>query len=76
MLFEGFHLGMGNAVPPGIEGRPAEHHVLLSGNEVFLHPGETFEPDQFHPSGGIVKIGRQALHDFCEIQKAAAKKRG
>ena len=24
----------------------------------------------------IVKIGRQALHDFCEIQKAAAKKRG
>ena len=60
MLFEGFHLGMGNTVPPGIEGRSAEHHVLLSGNEVFLHPGETFEPDQFHPSGGIVKIGRQA----------------
>ena len=24
----------------------------------------------------IVKIGRQALHDFREIQKAAAKKRG
>ena len=48
-------------------------------------PENPFHPDQLQAASGgtnsinirkIVKIGRQALHDFCEIQKAAAKKRG
>ncbi len=48
-------------------------------------PENPFHPISFKPRQGgtnsinirkIVKIGRQALHDFCEIQKAAAKKRG
>ena len=49
-----------------------------------FHRKIRFIPISFKPRQGgtnsinirkIVKIGRQALHDFCEIQKAAAEKK-
>ena len=60
-------------------------NALLTAFGAYFHRKIRFIPISFKPRQGgtnsinirkIVKIGRQALHDFCEIQKAAAKKRG
>ena len=59
-------------------------NALLTAFGAYFHRKIRFIPISFKPRQGgtnsinirkIVKIGRQALHDFCEIQKAAAKKR-
>ena len=60
-------------------------NALLTAFGAYFHRKIRFIPISFKPRQGgtnsinirkIVKIGRQALHDFREIQKAAAKKRG
>lgn len=60
-------------------------NALMTAFGAYFHRKIRFIPISFKPRQGgtnsinirkIVKIGRQALHDFCEIQKAAAKKRG
>ena len=60
-------------------------NALLTAFGAYFHRKIRFIPISFKPRQGgtnsinirkIVKIGRQALHDFCEIQKAVAKKRG
>lgn len=58
-------------------------NALLTAFGAYFHRKIRFIPISFKPRQGgtnsinirkIVKIGRQALHDFCEIQKAVAKK--
>ena len=58
-------------------------NALMTAFGAYFHRKIRFIPISFKPRQGgtnsinirkIVKIGRQALHDFCEIQKAAAKK--
>ena len=60
-------------------------NALLTAFGAYFHRKIRFIPISFKPRQGgtnsinirkIVKIGRQALHDFREIQKAVAKKRG
>ena len=53
-------------------------NALLTAFGAYFHRKIRFIPISIKPrqGGKIVKIGRQALHDFCEIQKAVAKKRG
>ena len=59
-------------------------NALLTAFGAYFHRKIRFIPICFKPRQGgtnsinirkIVRIGHQALHDFCEIRKAAAKKR-